>query len=213
MLKSLPVLSALVFSSAAFSIDLMDLLSNTQKFELKSVAKSSITESMILPQVTSEIPARLKGLWWLDGNPIVTSILMTFGKGEWDAKARTLTMPVYEEGIWAWEASEEGQLTYELVLKSQLVYTLQLNEDLTEGVVIPNFKIAGFTVQIPTRLLKISLSFVDDGYWLRDTYVFGKKVHVYDFRRIVRSDGQREEAFEDFLASVPDQLAVAQRLN
>jgi hypothetical protein len=216
MLKSAICGLTLLYSSMAFSFDFIDLLFQTNSssdYELQTVSSSEIDQHMTVALSPSDIPERLQGLWWLDGNPVNTSILMSFGKGEWDPIERTISMPVYGENIWAWEASEEGQSTYDYVLGADLVYELQLNEDLTEGVVIPFITIAGFTVRVPDNFFTIGLRFVEDGYWIRDTYLFGKKVHEYDFRRIISPEGEREAAFQEFLETAPEQLAIAKRTN
>ncbi|MFW7380258.1 MAG: hypothetical protein ACOH5I_15700 [Oligoflexus sp.] len=201
----------LVIPKIALADDFVDFIFSNQasEYDLREIAAEEIAEESIIADGASGIPERLQGIWWLDGNPVATSILLSFGKGDWNPEERTLTMPVYGENIWAWEGSEEGRTTYEFVFGTGLVYELQLNQDLTEGEVIPIVTIAGFQVRVPTRFFTIGLRYVEDGYWIRDTYLFGKKVDEYDFRRIINSEGMKEDAFQDFLDRGPETLFIA----
>jgi hypothetical protein len=166
---------------------------------------------LIVGDGSTGIPPALQGLWWMDGNPLADKIV-SFGASPWDDETHQTNIVVYGEGIWSWHGDLEGSALYASVRASELVYELTYDADVTFAEIVPTVKVGLGRVRVPPSLVRFTATRISDDLWLRHSYLNGRLVHTYAFRRIVRGDGTREPAYDDYVAAAPPTSLVAERI-
>lgn len=182
------------------------------RYRLVEVPTREIDKHMPIADGSNGIPEALQGLWWMDGNPLADEVV-SFGASTWDPASRTTRIQVYGERVWSWHPNAQGRALYFGVRNSKLVYELQCNEDITFCLIVPIVDVGEKEVRVPTSLVKFTARLISDGVWLRETSFFGREAHTYAFRRIVRGNGEREPAFEEFVRSAQPTQLLAERVD
>jgi hypothetical protein len=186
------------------------LSSRAGGYELIEVPSDQVDTEMLVAGGASGFPGVLQGLWWMDGNPLPDE-LMSLGGSTWNAETRTTRIRVYGERVWSWHGNLLGRGLYALARLSRLDYELRLDDDLSSGVITPIVSVLGKQVRVPGRVARLTLRFVRDGHWIRESCFFGLFYHVYDLRRVVRGDRARLPAFAEYLRSAPPRSYLAVR--
>ena len=179
-------------------------------YSLTSVPHSEIDSYLTIGSEASGTPENLRGLFWMDGNPLPDEVVSFAGahfspilkKG--DIVGYEAWIPVYDEGIWSWHDTLSGRLLYAAVRRVNLRYHLIFNIDFTRGKVIPVVRPLPHTpgLEIPqSMLLAFDMVMVNRDEWRRDSRIAGLP-HCYRFRRIVDGDGNRLANFEDYEDSI-----------
>jgi hypothetical protein len=179
-------------------------------FTLVSVPTAEIDKFMVIADESSPIPAKLQGLWWMDGNPFPDD-LVSFGRSLWDPINRRIYIRVYDEAIWTWHDNIAGRITYRGARLNGLVYEVQLSNGDQFAMITPIIQIGLKHYRLPKALTYFTARYIQDGLWLRESWVFGVKANTYNLRRIVRADGTREEAFAEYLKVALPSTLIARR--
>ncbi len=180
-------------------------------YRLVEVPSNQADQYMPVANDRTGLPASLQGLFWMDGNPLPDK-LVSFGSSTWDAASRTTRIKVYDEGIWSWHGDAQGRALYAFVRAVELIYELKFDEALTLAEITPILRIAGKTVRVPSAIVRFTARVVGDGVFLRESYLLGKLINTYTFRRVVTADGQRLPAFADYVAASPVTSVIAERI-
>lgn len=202
--------SALIAISFAFST--LALAADGQyPYTLASVPYRDIDQHLVIGSEVTGTPAPLQGLWWMDGNPQADEV-MSFANTQFKditsagkVVGHEATLVVYDEGIWAWHDSEEGERQARKAYKWRLVYHLVFNADYTQGKIEPildppeGFR---FGILIPRNpLANFTMDLVNEDEYVRDTNLLGKS-NQYRFRRIVDGQGRRLPTYDSFVEAV-----------
>lgn len=180
-------------------------------YTLDSVPYRDIDQHLVIGSDATETPAPLQGLWWMDGNPQADEV-MSFANAKFkdiqvggQVVGHEATLVVYDEGIWAWHDSEEGERQARKAYNWRLVYRLVFNADYTHGQIEPildppeGFR---FGIRIPRNpLATFTMDQVNADEYVRDTKLLGKS-NQYRFRRIVDGQGQRLPLYDNFVQTV-----------
>lgn len=204
-MKSVLFAISIAFSTLAMAAD------DSYPYTLQSVPYRDIDQHLVIGSDASGTPAPLQGLWWMDGNPQADEV-MSFANATFqdivvggEVVGHQATLVVYDEGIWAWHDSEEGERQARKAYKWRLVYHLVFNADYTHGKIEPildppeGFR---FGFRIPRNpLANFTMDLVNQDEYVRDTNLLGKS-NQYRFRRIVDGQGQRLPLYESFVQAV-----------
>lgn len=172
-------------------------------YRLEKVRSDQIDKEMKIANTDNDVFDSLKGLWWMDGNPLPDKIVSLAGSN-FNPQTRTLLIKVYDQDIWSWHGNNAGRLSYNFANRVKLEYQIQFNESLTFGAVTPFMTIGGVRRTIPENVVKFTVRYSKDGLWIRDSSFAGSnKVYSYQFRRIVNKNGTREAAFDDYVKAAP----------
>ncbi|HET9239129.1 MAG TPA: hypothetical protein VFO10_17855 [Oligoflexus sp.] len=180
-------------------------------YTLESVPYRDIDQRLVIGSDATGTPAPLQGLWWMDGNPQADEVMSfanaAFKDIEFDGQVvgHEATLVVYDEGIWAWHDSDEGERQARKAYKWRLVYHLVFNADYTHGKIEPildppeGFR---FGIRIPRNpLANFTMDQVNQDEYVRDTRLLGKS-NQYRFRRIVDGQGNRLPTYDSFVKTV-----------
>jgi hypothetical protein len=201
-----------VLLAISFAFSTLALAAEEQyPYTLASVPYRDIDQHLVIGSDETGTPAPLQGLWWMDGNPQADEVMSfanaTFKAIEIGGKVvgHEATLVVYDEGIWAWHDSEEGERQARKAYKWRLVYNLVFNADFTQGKIEPildppeGFR---FGIRIPRNpLANFTMDQVNEDEYVRDTKLLGKSNH-YRFRRIVDGQGNRLPTYDTFVKAV-----------
>jgi hypothetical protein len=180
-------------------------------YRLESFDSADVDSHVVLGDGSTGIPTALQGLWWMDGNPLADEVL-TFGASPWDPARRSTEIVVYDDGVWTWHDDLEGRALYASVRRSELIYELVYDQDLAFAEITPTVAVGPLRVRIPPQIVRFTAERLLDDLWLRKSYLHGRLVHTYALRRIVRPDGQREPAYDEYVAAAPARSLVARRV-
>jgi hypothetical protein len=182
------------------------------RYRLEAFDSVDVDRHVVIGDDSTGLPEELHGLWWMHGNPLPDKVL-TFGGSPWNAEQRTTRIVVYDEGVWTWHGDLAGTALYAWVRHFELVYELSYDEDVAFAVIVPTVRIGGVRVRVPESVVKLTAQRLSDGLWLRLSYLGGHLVHAYALRRIVTGDGQRESAYDEYVAAAPPLSLVAERVD
>jgi hypothetical protein len=181
-------------------------------YELTSAPHTEIDQFLTVGSEATGTPENLQGLWWMDGNPLADEVV-SFASAQYEKTYEdgefigwTVTIPVYDEGIWSWHDTGMGRLLYNLVRHKQLTYVGLFNKDFTFGQISPVIKVfPGLPdVKIPqSMLVDFTMTQVAQDEWRRDSVLLGAP-SSYRFRRIVDGSGQRLPAWDEYVAAIED---------
>ncbi len=189
----------------------MSMAAEQYPYTLASVPYRDIDQHLVIGSDATETPKALQGLWWMDGNPQADEV-MSFANAKFkdivvagQVVGHEASLVVYDEGIWAWHDSDEGDRQARKAYKWRLVYHLVFNADYTQGKIEPildppeGFR---FGILIPKNpLANFTMDLVNEDEYVRDTKLLGK-TNQYRFRRIVDGQGNRLPTYESFVQTV-----------
>lgn len=180
-------------------------------YRLREIDSEDVDQVMIVGDGSTGLPPELHGLWWMDGNPLADEVI-SFGGQPWDAATRTTRIVVYDEGVWSWHGDLEGRALYGSARASKLIYEIAYDEDLAFAQITPTVAVGPVRVRVPASIVRFTATRLADGLWIRHSYLYGRLVHAYALRRIVRGDGAREPAYDEYVAAAPPTSLVAERV-
>lgn len=181
------------------------------RYQLVAFASEDADQVMTIGDGSTGIPPALQGLWWMDGNPLADK-LVSFGASPWSPDTGQTSIVVYGEAIWSWHGDLEGRALYASVRAADLVYEVDYDEDLTFATITPTVKVGPVRVRVPASIVRFTATRISDDLWLRHSYLHGRLVHTYAFRRVVRGDGTREPAYDAYVAAAPPTSFIAERV-
>ncbi|MCX6108335.1 MAG: hypothetical protein NTZ90_01870 [Proteobacteria bacterium] len=173
-------------------------LANVEKGRIIEVPSDGIEAYMPIATSAQGLPATIQGIWWMDGNPI-GDILVTLGSSHYDPATRTAFLTTGDEGSYSFRKSDMTRAAYEQARKSGEGYVMQFDESFTNATIKPSLLKDGERVLISDKLVRFSMHLVEDGHWVRESYIFGIRIPDYNLRRVVRPDGTRDPAYADYL--------------
>ncbi len=185
-------------------------LANQNGYSFISVPHEDVDAHLVPGSDKSETPDSLQGLWWMDGNPLPDEVVSMAGAKftpvleDGRVVGHEAYLPVYDEGVWTWHDSKEGEALYSAVRKFRLVYHIVFNTDFTEGTVYPTLEKwpTNKVVEIPaSMLLSFTMKQVSPDEYSRDSVILGQPSQ-YRFRRIVDSQGRRLPVYQEYVASI-----------
>jgi hypothetical protein len=186
-----------------------DEISAKAGLKLVSFASDGIETVLKPANGANGLPEALQGLWWLDGNPQKGSVVLTLQHASYDPATRTVTFPFNAPYTYSFIADADGQKDFDAGLKVNLVYKITFSEDYRHLQLQSQITIGGHTLTLPTEISNFTATLQEDGHWLRQSRVFGFPVPDYHMRRIVNASGQREPAYQNYLASIGANSYVA----
>jgi hypothetical protein len=179
------------------------MLNPIEPKELKDIA------IWMTSNIPTELPSVLKGVFFMDGNPLPDSCLTLYNL-EWDAQTYSLKVPVADPLQWTFHRNFQGLLLLRLAQISRFTYKLQF-EDAT----IQRSQIIPFLLGIPVPTWVVYLTMEREAnsngdVWHRKNVWFGgvPRIGEYVMRRVVDETGQYTPAFDDMLKKAPNQCWV-----
>ena len=173
-------------------------LANVEKGRIIEVPSDGIEAYMPIATSAQGLPATIQGIWWMDGNPI-GDILVTLASSHYDPTTRTAFLTTGDEGSYSFRKSDMSRAAYEHARDSGEGYVMQFDESFTNATITPSLLKDGQRVLISDKLIKFSMHLVEDGHWVRESYLLGIRIPDYHLRRVVRPDGTRDPAYADYL--------------
>ena len=156
------------------------------------------------PPPSPNIPSVLKGIFFMDGNPLPDDCL-TLQNLDWNEKTFSLTVSVAAPLQWTFHRSLLGRLLLFGAQLTQFRYIIQFEDSaLLNAQVIPVF----LGISIPLWLVNATMCQEEGAQngdvWQRKNIWFGglPRVGEYVMRRIVDEQGQYTPAFQDMLNKV-----------
>ena len=181
------------------------------RFQLsaRSFPKTEIAKYQRAGTAATGTPSELQGIWWMDGNPLADE---TVSFADMDFKAERIFLSTfapnnfsfhsgkgpgdeeYKKGTELWQKGIAGRVVYEFEFEGGK------NTDYKKAVIYPivtfeTGKILGFDLplKVPKQFLKFTLEYVNDDYYRRNNYFFGRQPQEkekagYDLKRILKPD-------------------------
>ena len=192
---------------------MVEIRAAKEKLALKKFPSDGIEKYMPIGR-TSEtgIPETVQGIWWLDFHQ-QGDLLCSFGTAKWDEAARIATVPVYGPGAFSFHGTETGASSYYPLLSTHFTYIVQFSDNDRYAVITPELDFLGHRIRIPHLVVKFAMRYVDEGHWVRESWLFGKRVPDYDFKRIVGPDGKRDATYADYLKVADPESYLAVSVN
>jgi hypothetical protein len=157
----------------------------------------------------TDLPAILKGVFFMDGNPLPDHCL-TMNNLDWDTASRTLFLPVSAPIQWTFHRSVPGWLLLRGSQLSRFTYKITFVDDsLLQAQVIP-FVLG---IPIPTWFVNATMSREENSngdIWARKNVWFGgiPRIGEYTLRRVVDAEGEYTPALTEMLTKVDDECWV-----
>lgn len=192
-------------------------------YRIDSVPNREIDKQLPIGTAKTGTPANLRGLWWMDGNPLADKIISFARAKITDVKNRSgkitghqMILPVYDEGMWSWDDSAKGRDLYGLVFEFRLTYKGQFDVDYTFGQVTPIINPLHGRIGVaipPSKLVDFTMTKLKDkpNEWSRDSILNGK-AYQYRLRRIVDENGKHTDDWDDFIKKVVEEGGLASSL-
>ncbi|MCG8417587.1 MAG: hypothetical protein MJE77_06535 [Proteobacteria bacterium] len=179
-------------------------------YELCVVEHKDIDQALRIGSDATHTPDSLQGLWWMDGNPLPDEVV-SFAGAEFIELMEDgvlvgyrAIIKIYGEGVWSWHHSREGYLLYGAARATRAEFHIEFNPDFTFGQVMIDIGSAYHSSRFDLPPSDATLVKVNDDEYRRDTMLFGKTLESYRFRRIVDGDGNRLDAYQDFVAAIDE---------
>ena len=157
-----------------------------------------------IPFTNTKIPKVLRGIWWMDGNP-VPEVVVTTHSGSYTHETKTFSMYYSDDGAYSWlpnSGGSWGMWTH---------YTLGHTMSIVFGDSDPDHMKPGDGVSavLATKLfsyealVKAPTTFIENGLWKRETgksWAERDQYHCYNMRRIVDEHGRKLPVYDYFVA-------------
>lgn len=188
---------------------LRKIVASVGKYNLISIPNEHIDTMIQMGDADTKTPKNLRGLWWMDGNPLADKII-SFTNEFKDTKNKKgeitghkFVVPVYDQGVWVWDDTDKGRFLYKLVNDVKLTYQAEFNKDYTFGQVTPYVKpFVGTPHKVPPSVLvDFTLTQKTPNEWSRDSTLLGTS-HTYRLRQIVDENGKHLPAWDEFIVSM-----------
>ncbi len=178
-----------------------------EKKQLKNIA------TWMIPVQATQLPALLKGVFFMDGNPLPDTCI-TLQNLNWDKENLALLLPVAAPLQWTFHSSILGLLLLHSAQLSSFTYRIQFeDETLQNGQITPFI----FGLPIPKWIVNATMCQDDTSgngdIWKRKNLWFGGYLRVgeYILRKVVNEEGQYTSAFGEMLAKVQNECLVVAR--
>ncbi|MEC4885456.1 MAG: hypothetical protein SAL70_29685 [Scytonema sp. PMC 1070.18] len=167
----------------------------------------------MLPIQETGLPSILKGVFFMDGNPLPDTCITMYNLN-WDAEKFTLFLPVYAPLQWTFHNSIQGWLLLRSAQIARFTYKIQFDDaTLQRAQIIP--LVLGLS--IPKWIVSLTMIQTDDSSngdtWLRRNVWLGGIPYIgeYILRRVVNADGSHTPAFKEMLNKAPKECLVVTR--
>ena len=189
--------------------EMVEVRGAPDKLVLKKFPSDGIEAYMPIGRTeVNGIPETAQGIWWISLN-LPGDILCTFGNASWDASTRTATVPVYGAGNFSFHANETGASAYYPLLATHFTYEVKFTDNDHYATITPVLDFLGHRVSVPKLFVKFAMRYVSDGHWVRESWLLGKRLPDYDFLRVVRADGQRDDTYDAYLKVADEESYLA----
>ena len=163
----------------------------TNNEKIKKV--SECTEWMVK---NDSLPDELKGIFFMDGNPLPDD-LVTLEGGEWNAEKKILTIKFYGKNpCWTFHNTCMGRFSKYLLSCMYFNYKIYFSDDLTTGQIYPCFG----RIMIPRIISSFNMQkdLINDNVWARNNLFLGCiPTGNYILRRIYDKDRQLIDKFPE----------------
>ena len=214
-LSSLPLLAAPQEPCAQGQctyLQMIELKAAKEKLTLKKFPSDGIEQVMTIGKtVQNGIPETIQGIWWI-GAKLPGDILCTFGNATWDEGSRTATVPVYGAGNFSFHANETGAASFYPLLATHFTYKLSFSQEDRYALITPVLDFLGHRLSVPQSIVKFAMRYVEDGHWVRESWLLGHRLPDYDFLRVVDAEGTRDPAYSDYLKAADQDSYLAVKL-
>ncbi|MDF5710173.1 MAG: hypothetical protein PUP90_21520 [Nostoc sp. S4] len=165
----------------------------------------------MIPIKETNLPNVLKGVFFMDGNPLPEDCLTMYNL-EWDIHKRTLVLPVSAPLQWTFHSTIYGWLLLRSVQLTRLSYKIEfIDESLQHGQILAFI----LGVQVPKWVVDATIHQEENSQdiWQRKNLWFGGILRLgeYTLRKIVDENGNYTPAFEPMLAKVQSECLVITR--
>lgn len=164
----------------------------------------------MIPVQETDLPDTLKGVFFMDGNPLPDSCLTMYNL-TWDKENLSLFIPVYGRLQWTFHNTLPGLLLLRAAQIARFGYQIKFTDaSLQFAEIIP----IGFGISVPKWIVDLTMFQIDDSQngdtWKRKNIWFGGIPYIgeYILRRVVNADGSYTAAFQDMLNKAPNQCLV-----
>ncbi|MEH2467675.1 hypothetical protein [Nostoc sp.] len=178
-----------------------------EKKQLNNIA------TWMIPIKQTNLPSVLKGVFFLDGNPLPDTCITMYNL-EWDTQKRSLDLPVFAPLQWTFHNSIGGWILLYLIQWFKVTYKIQFTDETLQQAQIIPFLLG---IEISTLIVSFTMSqdknSLNGDIWHRKNVWFGgfSRAGEYTLRKVVGEDGRYTSAFNNMLTRVPNECLVIAR--
>ena len=178
-----------------------------EKKQLNNIA------TWMIPIKQTNLPSVLKGVFFLDGNPLPDTCITMYNL-EWDTQKRSLDLPVFAPLQWTFHNSIGGWILLHLIQWFKVTYKIQFTDETLQQAQIIPFLLG---IEISTSIVSFTMSqeknYPNGDIWHRKNVWFGglSRAGEYTLRKVVGEDGRYTPAFNNMLTRVPNECLVIAR--
>lgn len=157
------------------------------------------------------VPKGLRGMWWMDGNP-VPEIVLSFGRSVYDKAKGTITSTYNDQDSYIMQPSTPALAFWNLTLATKV----KIQARVPPAINMDNLKfgdkifvdIVVFSANLPLKTSLMPTTYVSDQQWKRET-----GTNCYNFRQIVDENGKKLPVYDLFVKNVMQQTKDARGSN
>ncbi|WP_298906980.1 hypothetical protein [uncultured Nostoc sp.] len=178
-----------------------------EKKQLNNIA------TWMIPIKQTNLPSVLKGVFFLDGNPLPDTCITMYNL-EWDTQKRSLDLPVFAPLQWTFHNSIGGWILLHLIQWFKVTYKIQFTDETLQQAQIIPFLLG---IEISTSIVSFTMSqdknSPNGDIWHRKNVWFGgfSRAGEYTLRKVVDEGGRYTPAFNNMLTRVPNECLVIAR--
>ena len=162
---------------------------------------------------SSELPAILKGVFFMNGNPLPDDCLTLEG-GQWNPSSRCLMLPVYSPYQWTFSPTQAGHILLNLVQITKTTYEINFDQEFKKAQVTPII----LGLRVPKWIADFSMIQTEDStqgdkWYRQNSWLMGlSHVGEYVLTKIIDRDGQSTKLFTELKSTIPNEFLVVQEL-
>ncbi|MEH2391961.1 MAG: hypothetical protein V7K21_09995 [Nostoc sp.] len=178
-----------------------------EKKQLNNIA------TWMIPIKQTNLPSVLKGVFFLDGNPLPDTCITMYNL-EWDTQKRSLDLPVFAPLQWTFHNSIGGWILLHFIQWFKVIYKIQFTDETLQQAQIIPFLLG---IEISTSIVSLTMSqdknSPNGDIWHRKNVWFGglSRAGEYTLCKVVGEDGRYTPAFNNMLTRVPNECLVIAR--
>ncbi|MEH2454532.1 hypothetical protein [Nostoc sp.] len=178
-----------------------------EKKQLNNIA------TWMIPIKQTNLPSVLKGVFFLDGNPLPDTCITMYNL-EWNTQKRTLDLPVFAPLQWTFHNSIGGWILLHFIQWFKVTYKIQFTDETLQQAQIIPFLLG---IEISTSIVSLTMSqdksSPNGDIWHRKNVWLGgfSRAGEYTLRKVVGEDGRYTPAFNNMLTRVPNECLVIAR--
>ncbi|MEH2401565.1 hypothetical protein [Nostoc sp.] len=178
-----------------------------EKKQLNNIA------TWMIPIKQTNLPSVLKGVFFLDGNPLPDTCITMYNL-EWDTQKRSLDLPVFAPLQWTFHNSIGGWILLHFIQWFKVTYKIQFTDETLQQAQIIPFLLG---IEISTSIVSFTMSqdknSPNGDIWHRKNVWLGglSRAGEYTLCKVVGEDGRYTQAFNNMLTRVPNECLVIAR--